>query len=252
MNFKAILLGVALTLSAVSASAGMVKQSSSGICHDEGSSWYDRTKNFTAYGSMQECMATGRAYKGYSGSATVSAKTSTSTQSASSAGSTSQGFAPYDRGLYNHWIDTDRDCLNTRQELLQELSTSATSLAKSGCTVSRGRWNDPYTGNIYTSAKDLDIDHIVPLAWAHAHGAHSWSSDLREKFANDRVNLLAVQASANRQKGAKGPLEWLPSNKAYQCQYVTRFHRIVLTYKLQYSDYEAREMESLRKRLCGA
>lgn len=244
MKIKTLLIGLALALLGTGASAAMVKQSNSGICHDDASSWYGRTKNYTAYGSMQECLASGRAYKGYSGSAT-------STSPRKSPSKQSHAVQPYDRHLYDHWIDADGDCQNARHELLQELSTGQVTLNSSGCTVQHGRWNDPYTGRIFTNARDMDIDHMVPLAWAHAHGAHSWNADLRRQFANDPVNLFAVEASANRSKGAKGPLEWLPPSQAYHCQYITRFHRIVLTYKLQYSDYEAREMEALRGRLCG-
>ncbi|WP_020411235.1 MULTISPECIES: hypothetical protein [Microbulbifer] len=36
--------------------------------------------------------------------------------------------------------------------------------------VDTGLWLDPYTGNFYTLASDLDVEHIVPLSWAHEHG----------------------------------------------------------------------------------
>lgn len=242
--FSSIIGGALLTIGLATPSlAVMVKQSNSGICHDENSGWYNRVKNFTAFGSMSECMATGRAYKGYSGPVTQQASPRTARPA--------RVAVPYDRHLYDHWIDVDGDCQNARHELLQELSTGQVTLSKNGCTVLRGRWNDPYTGKIFTNARDMDIDHMVPLAWAHGHGADQWDADKRRQFANDPVNLFAVEASANRQKGAKGPLEWLPPNKKYQCEYVTRFHRIVLTYKLKYSDYERQQIDALRGRLCN-
>jgi hypothetical protein len=244
----ALTIGIALTQVAVPsgpADAAMVKQSNSGICHDEGSAWYGRTKNFTAYGSMSECLGSGRAYKGYSGVSQAMSKSPTATVQR---GGTAM---PYDRDLYDHWIDEDGDCQNARHELLQDLSTGQITLSSSGCTVVQGRWNDPYTGKIFTRARAMDIDHMVPLAWAHAHGADKWDSATRRKFANDPMNLFAVEASANRSKGAKGPLEWLPPNEAFHCQYVARFQRIVLTYKLKFSDYEAGRMDALRARVCS-
>ena len=224
--------------------ADVVKQSNSGICHDEASAWYKRTKNFKAHGSMEACLGAGntRAYKGYSGSA----------RSVSGIGTASgNGATSYDRELYDHWIDADRDCQNTRHELLQELSTGQVIFNAKGCSVVHGRWNDPYTGIVFTTAREMDIDHMVPLAWAHAHGANQWDARKRREFANDRVNLFAVQASANRSKGAKGPLDWLPPNKEFHCQYVTRFHRVVQTYGLTYTSYEAGKMQALRTRVCG-
>jgi len=73
---------------------------------------------------------------------------------------------PYDRALYGDWADLDGDCRNTRHEMLQMLSTGNTQLTSDGCAVASGRWLDPYTGRVFTSASELDIDHLVPLAWA--------------------------------------------------------------------------------------
>nr|WP_273429863.1 DUF1524 domain-containing protein [Marinobacter sp.] len=51
--------------------------------------------------------------------------------------------------------------------------------------------------------------HVVPLAWSWSRGAHEWSNESGLRFANDLVNLLPVEASWNRSKGAKGPDQWL-------------------------------------------
>ncbi|WP_236079024.1 HNH endonuclease family protein [Marinobacter nauticus] len=48
------------------------------------------------------------------------------------------------------------------------------------------------------NAAEVDIDHVVPLNWAWGHGASSWPRQKREKFANDPVNLIPVEASLNR------------------------------------------------------
>ena len=39
--------------------SGMIKKSKRGICHDPSSRWYKRTKHFTAYKSLDECLASG-------------------------------------------------------------------------------------------------------------------------------------------------------------------------------------------------
>jgi hypothetical protein len=37
----------------------VVKKSKSGLCHDQSSKWYNRTKSFTAYDSVEECLSSG-------------------------------------------------------------------------------------------------------------------------------------------------------------------------------------------------
>jgi len=155
----------------------------------------------------------------------------------------------YDRERYfGSWLDTDGDCLNTRHEMLADLSTGP--VVRDGCRVIHGRWNDPYTGIIFTSSSKLDIDHIVPLKWAWDRGAAGWGQNQRLDFANDPRNLMAVEASANRQKGAKGPLEWLPPNRAYRCEYILRFKRLALTYKLSFTAPEAQGMDRIQAKYC--
>ena len=39
--------------------ADPVKKSDNGICHDKGSAHYDKTKNFTPFASMDECLQSG-------------------------------------------------------------------------------------------------------------------------------------------------------------------------------------------------
>ena len=45
--------------SAVSEALAVTKKSSSGICHCPGGQYYDRTKKFTKYPSIEECLASG-------------------------------------------------------------------------------------------------------------------------------------------------------------------------------------------------
>lgn len=36
-----------------------VKMSKSGICHERGSAYYEQTKNYTAYNTLEECLKAG-------------------------------------------------------------------------------------------------------------------------------------------------------------------------------------------------
>lgn len=151
----------------------------------------------------------------------------------------------YKRKLYPHWVDEDHDCQNSRMEILIKENTGDLKFKKNkGCSVTWGKWYDPYSGKTFTKASDLDIDHIVPLKHAHQNGADSWSRKKRRAFANDPINLIPVSKSLNRQKGAKGPTRWMPPNSRFHCEYVTRWKAVKKKYELRSS---GRELASVDK-----
>ncbi|MGE0682429.1 MAG: DUF1524 domain-containing protein [Candidatus Binatia bacterium] len=122
------------------------------------------------------------------------------------------------------WADADRDCQDTRHEVLAEESAAPVTLSANGCRVDAGQWVDPYSGEVFTNPSDLDIDHVVPLANAHISGGWVWDRARREAYANDlnhAEHLLAVKNSLNRQKGDKSPDKWKPPRQEYWCEYAT-------------------------------
>lgn len=154
----------------------------------------------------------------------------------------------YDRQLYKHWTDEDKDCQDTRQEILIAESVTPVILDEKGCKVISGWWNDPFTGNAYTDPADLDIDHLVPLKEAHLSGGHSWSAVRKEQYANDLSNpdtLIAVSRSANRSKGARDVAEWLPPNEDFHCEYVRRWVSVKDRWGLNLDRVEADAVETL-------
>lgn len=211
-----------------------VKQSTSGICHDESSASYTRTKNFEPFASIAECIdAGGRLPKGQT------QQVDNATKEAEEHG---RDFVLlYDRSDWPHWLDSDGDCQNTRHEILIQTSTKPiTFKTEDECNVLTGEWYDPYSGETFTSSTDLDLDHIVPLKFAHGHGADKWTRERKATFANDLDNLILVSASLNRQKGAKGPDEWLPPNHPYRCKYIAEFNTVMAKYGLIYIPSEQR------------
>ena len=139
----------------------------------------------------------------------------------------------YDRSTWKHWEDFDGDCQNTRHELLIASSeVPVTFTSSTGCTVATGQWLDPYTGDTYTLASDLDIDHVIPLNYAHLHGGAIWSAFVKKLFANDPENLLAVDDGENQSKSAKGPSQWLPPDESNHCEYVRKWDFLMNKYEL--------------------
>ena len=77
----------------------------------------------------------------------------------------------YNRSDWNHWIDADNDCQDTRHELLVRESLEPVAFnTTSQCRVVTGLWYGNYLGVVLDQSSDLDLDHIIPLKWAHEHG----------------------------------------------------------------------------------
>ncbi len=74
-----------------------------------------------------------------------------------------------------------------------------------------GLYVDPYNGETTDTIKGMDYDHIIPLAYADAHGGYEWTEEQKRAYADDPFVGVCVNAHDNRAKGAKGPSEWLPN-----------------------------------------
>ena len=143
----------------------------------------------------------------------------------------------YDRDQFGQrWLDTDHNGCDTRNDILARDLTAET--LSGPCKVLTGVLNDPYTATTINFARgqqtsaDVQIDHVVALSDAWQKGAQQLTADQRATFANDPLNLLAVDGSANAQKRDGDAATWLPSNKAYRCSYVARQVSVKATYGL--------------------
>ena len=139
----------------------------------------------------------------------------------------------YDRSAFPHW--QTRQCRAANHDALARWATEPVEWRTDReCRIANdtGQWTGPYGGQTFGHYRDLDVDHVIPLAWAWEHGAWEWTRDRRREFANDPANLIPVSARLNRQKGARGPTEWLPPVEAYRCEYMLRWHRVLQKYGL--------------------
>ena len=155
----------------------------------------------------------------------------------------------YDRGEWSHWSDDDGDCQDARQEaLIAESETPVVYVNEDKCRVASGFWDGPYTGEVFTDPGDLDIDHMVPLANAQRSGGWAWSEDRKREYANDlsyEGHLIAVQASANRTKGSKGPEDWKPPERGYWCRYAVDWITIKNAWELTATGAEAEALAEM-------
>ncbi len=154
-----------------------------------------------------------------------------------------KGRAPktgYDRDLFGpRWADTDHNGCDTRNDILtRDLTETSYRPGTNDCVVVSGKLDDPYTASTINFERGQDtssavqIDHVVALSDAWQKGAQQLSDDLRTQFANDPLNLLAVDGPANQKKSDGDAATWLPSNKAFRCEYVARQVLVKAKYSL--------------------
>lgn len=111
-------------------------------------------------------------------------------------------------------------------------------VVNSECKVLSGTLDDPYTGKVISFRRGagtsavVQIDHVVALSDAWQSGAQMLSPEKRQQLANDPLELLAVDGPANQQKSDGDAATWLPSNKAFRCQYIARQIAVKKKYSL--------------------
>ena len=155
----------------------------------------------------------------------------------------------YDRKLFKHWVDADKNGCDTRKEVLIAEATIKPKIGAK-CVLSGGTWVSSYDNKTFKgSGSGLDVDHMVPLAEAWRSGAWQWTSEEREKFANDLQDervLIAVSATSNRSKSDKDPANWLPKgSKEAVCDYVFNWAAVKYRFSLTIDPKERKAIERI-------
>jgi hypothetical protein len=154
-----------------------------------------------------------------------------------------KGRAPrsgYERDLFgDSWADVDRNGCDTRNDILaRDLTNETFKPGTHDCVVLTGTLAEPYTGQTISfqrgqdTSDDVQIDHVVALSDAWRKGAQALDLTRRTAFANDPLNLLAVDGPLNQQKSDGDAATWLPPNRSYRCAYVARQVAVKVRYEL--------------------
>ena len=162
-----------------------------------------------------------------------------------------KGRAPktgYERSQFGNGWSTHTAGCDTRNKILKRDLSDTTQNDK--CQILTGNLNDPYTGmQINFSRTDnssvIQIDHVVALSDAWQKGAQQLSAEKRVEFANDPLNLLAVDGPTNQQKGDGDAATWLPPNKPFRCQYINRQISVKKSYGLWVTEAEKSTMNQI-------
>lgn len=155
--------------------------------------------------------------------------------------------AEYSRSYFGDGWATVEGC-DIRNRILQRDLADAVVPSENGCVVESGTLRDPYTGADIAfrrgaeTSRAVQIDHVVALADAWRKGAERLTSEERHRFANDPLNLLAVDGPTNNAKGSDDAASWLPPDKIYRCRYVARQIAVKAKYRLWVGESEAAAM----------
>ena len=159
-----------------------------------------------------------------------------------------KGRAPktgYDRDEYGtSWTDDNNvpfghNGCDTRNDVLRrDLYHLLVKEGTFGCVALSGDVKDPYTATSIdfvrgtSTSTEVQIDHVVALGDSWQSGAQQWSQEKRQDFANDPLNLLAVDGPTNASKSDSNAASWLPPNRSFWCTYVARQTAVKATYGL--------------------
>ncbi|MGW5312481.1 HNH endonuclease family protein [Nocardia thailandica] len=168
----------------------------------------------------------------------------------------------YSREKFPHW-DTNKPehgfgtemaqyakCTSRDVMMLRD-ATGKVTLDPKTCALtvgSGGGWQDHYgfidkkTGKLgpykfITDPAKVDAEHIVALAEAWRSGAADRDEDTRRRIANDALNLVAADPSANRSKGDQDAANYLPPGN-FRCVYVEHYIGVKLKYALTVDSVE--------------
>lgn len=149
---------------------------------------------------------------------------------------------------FGGWVSENRpqDCYNTRaRALIRDADTNVQVefSPTNPCTVTAGMWHDPYTGTDFTTAKGVQIDHVVPLKNAYLTGAHAWNNEKRCHYTNflrNGFHLLSVSGHENMKKGDASPERYMPPLTNFQCQYLKIWIEIKAIWQLGFSASEGK------------
>jgi hypothetical protein len=162
-----------------------------------------------------------------------------------------QADAPYNRAQhFGSWQNDNSDglCYNTRaQVLIRDSQTPVTFKQPRNCSVESGTWADPYSGEVFTDASKVQIDHFVPLKNAYISGGWKWNRQQRCIYANFMANnfhLVAVSGHENMVKRDKSPADYLPPNSDFVCSYLDNWLKVKAIWKLVMVPREAEAIHS--------
>ncbi|WP_308729254.1 HNH endonuclease family protein [Arthrobacter sp. MYb227] len=156
------------------------------------------------------------------------------------------------------WKDPDGNGCDARNDILRrDLTSTVTKPGTHDCVVLSGILQDPYTGQRIEFTRGqgtstaVHIDHVVALSDAWQKGAQKLDAETMVEFANDPLNLLAVDGKSNMSKGDSDAASWLPPQRSAWCSYVIRQVQVKHHYSLWMTKAEHSRIKDVLSARCS-
>ncbi|MEX2366930.1 MAG: hypothetical protein WD601_10010 [Pseudohongiellaceae bacterium] len=144
-----------------------------------------------------------------------------------------------------YWEYPGGGCQDARARvLIQTSQVPVTFNTPRECVVREGLWVDDYTGEEYTRAAEMEIDHIIPPMYANATNGYRWDYGKRVSFANDPLNLIPVSRDTYRSKRSRSIGQWRPREE-FLCEYAAAWRDISETYDLDLVNRDTGRMRNI-------
>lgn len=149
-----------------------------------------------------------------------------------------------------YWLTLDGGCKTARTVVLENTSkVPVTYTNPRQCEVREGLWVDEYTGEEFTRAAAMEIDHIIPPMYANSTNGYQWDYNKRAQFSNDPLNLIPVGRDTAKKKRDR-PISSYRPREEFLCEYARNWQQVSEKYEL---DLLASDTSRLNKTLeaCG-
>lgn len=103
-----------------------------------------------------------------------------------------------------------------------------------------GIWS-PYTGRVFATRWETEIEHIVARSEAHDSGLCAASANQRRQFSKDLLNLTLASRDINQKKSGKDAAEWWPILN--QCWFANQIVLVRQKYNLTIDRREANKLD---------
>jgi hypothetical protein len=146
--------------------------------------------------------------------------------------------------LPHGWEDLDGNGCDARRDAIARQAVRDIVRKGTADCILTATVSDPYSDADISSIR-AQADHVVALKDAWLTGATAMTLTMRERLANDPLNLIMVAGSLNASKGDKAADEWLPPTEGFHCASVAQQIAVKTRYGLWVTQGEHDKMVSV-------